>query len=63
MKKLIHFMYCGQAKKSELDEQVLIAANKYQLEQLKKACEMELYKKVNIFNCVDLLILSDMHEV
>ena len=56
-------MYCGQANKSELDEQVLIAANKYQLEQLKKACEMELYKKVNIFNCVDLLILSDMHEV
>ena len=63
MKKVIQFMYCGQANKSDLDEQVLIAANKYQLEELKKACEMQLYKKVNISNCVDLLLLSDMHEV
>ena len=41
---------------------MLIAANKYGLERLKRLCERLLVKAIDLENVIDLLHLSDMHH-
>jgi len=45
-----------------LAEQLLVAANKYDVEDLKQICAKEMVKTLTPDNAVDLLILSDLYQ-
>ena len=41
---------------------MLEVAEEYQLEKLKELCELKLSSSVDIGNCIDLLVLSDINQ-
>jgi hypothetical protein len=41
---------------------LLIAANEYDLERLKKLCEKHLVMSIDLSNVIDMLCLSDIHQ-
>ncbi len=42
--------------------EVLVAANKYDLQRLKRLCEQHLVNSIEIENVIQLLYLSDIHQ-
>jgi len=63
--KLLEFIYSDQLNDLESAEQaidVLVAANKYGLDRLKRLCEKFLVQMIDLENVVELLYLSDMHQ-
>ena len=63
--KLLEFIYSDQLSDLESAEQaidVLVAANKYGLDRLKRLCEKFLVQMIDLENVVELLYLSDMHQ-
>ena len=63
--KLLEFIYSDQLNDLESAEQaidVLVAANKYGLDRLKRLCEKFLVAMIDLENVVELLYLSDMHQ-
>jgi len=61
--ELLHFMYTGKSENlPSLAEDLLVAAEKYQLTQLKTDCEQELIKQLNGTNSARLLLLSNLHD-
>merc|ERR1719234_2160952 len=64
--ELLKFIYTGSVSSEDsLKEQardILAAANKYQLDLLKKLCEAQLVSTLNASNCLDLLVLGALHE-
>jgi len=63
MAVLLQFLYTG--KVSNFDKfaiDLFIAADKYQIESLKKLCEMKLVKSIGIENCFSLLIMGDTYS-
>ena len=63
--KLLEFIYSDQLSDLENAEQaidVLVAANKYGLDRLKRLCEKYLVQLIDLENVVELLYLSDMHQ-
>jgi len=64
--ELLKFIYTGSiSSEDSLKKQakdILAAANKYQLDLLKKLCEAQLVSTLNASNCFDLLVLGDLHE-
>jgi len=63
MAVLLQFLYTG--KVSNFDKfamDLFIAADKYQIESLKKLCERELVKSIGIENCFSLLIMGDTYS-
>jgi len=64
--EVLRFIYTGKVSSDDsLKEQardILVAANKYQLDLLKKLCEAQLISTLNASNCFDLLVLGDLHE-
>ena len=44
-----------------MTEELLAAADKYDLVVLKKMCETVLFSSLTVENAVDLLVLADMH--
>lgn len=64
-KKLLEFIYSDQLVKIENADQaidVLVAANKYGLDRLKRLCEKYLVSLIELDNVIELLYLSDMHQ-
>ena len=59
---LLRFIYTGHCEVGNLAEQLLIAANKYDIQDLKEICVKELRMKLTVDNAVDLLILADLHQ-
>ena len=59
---LLRFIYTGHCQVGNLAEQLLIAADKYDIQDLKEICAKELRKNLTANNAVDLLILSDLHQ-
>ena len=59
---LLRFIYTGHCEFGNLAEQLLIAANKYDIQDLKEICVKELRMKLTVDNAVDLLILADLHQ-
>jgi len=60
---MLKYIYGGRI--SDLEEKatkLLAAADQYDLKFLKKRCEELLCKSLNISNCLDYLILADMHS-
>jgi len=64
--EVLKFIYTGSVSSEDsLKEQakdILAAANKYQLDLLKELCEAQLVSTLNASNCLDLLVLGDLHE-
>ena len=59
---MLEYIYSGHFQQTANTEDLLPAADKYELTQLKSACELSLSRTVNMNNCLDLLILSDIHS-
>ena len=58
-------MYCYGGNIENIEEKsdkLLAAADQYALKHLKRKCEEVLCQSVNINNCLDLLILADLHS-
>ena len=61
--EMLSFMYCGKTPNLELHvEDLLKAADRYQVEPLKAICEEKLCKFVDVENCVSFLALGDMYH-
>jgi speckle-type POZ protein len=61
-KALLQFIYTGHCEVGNLAEQLLVAANKYDIQDLKEICADELRMKMTVGNAVRLLVLSDLHQ-
>jgi speckle-type POZ protein len=61
-KALLRFIYTGHCQVGNWAEELLVAANKYDIQDLKKLCAKELGKKLTVDNAVRLLVLSDLHQ-
>ena len=60
--ELARFIYFGKVNQmDQCTDQLLIVANKYQMENLKMICSFMLTKKLTLRNCIDYLILADLH--
>jgi len=60
---VLKYIYYGEA--SNIDdhtEELLAAADQYQLEKMKELCEVKLCSKLDVSNCIDLLLLGDLHH-
>lgn len=63
--KLLEFIYSDQITDFVNTEQaidVLVAANKYGLDRLKRLCEKYLVALIDLENVIELLYLSDLHQ-
>ncbi|KAL7077456.1 hypothetical protein ACQ4LE_003219 [Meloidogyne hapla] len=63
VKEMLRFIYCGKSsgELSEIASDLLIAADKYRLEELKNHCEQSLIQAINFDNACHLLIIADMY--
>ncbi|CAI5437713.1 unnamed protein product [Caenorhabditis angaria] len=61
--EMIYYIYCGRCQKdiSDVATDLLIAADKYRLEELKTHCEKFLVENLTIENACTLLILGDLY--
>jgi speckle-type POZ protein len=61
-KTLLRFIYTGHCEVDNLAEELLVAANKYDIPDLKQICAKELRFQLTVDNAVRLLVLSDLHQ-
>ncbi|KAH9364053.1 hypothetical protein HPB48_016391 [Haemaphysalis longicornis] len=62
-REVVEYMYTGRAPKvNEMAEQVLVAAEKYDLGRLKAMCEDVLCSKLSVGTAAEMLALADMHN-
>lgn len=60
MRELLRFMYCGEVEKlEEIAKDLIFAAEKYQIPQLKEKCIDQLVSKLAKENVLDALIIAD----
>ena len=60
---LLKYIYSGIAPNIDAHSlELYAAADLYQLEKLKELCELKLCSRFDISNCLDLLILGDLHN-
>ena len=59
---LLQFIYTGHCQVGVLAEQLLIAANKYDIQELKEICAKELRMQLTVDSAIRFLILSDLHR-
>ena len=58
---MLQYIYSGHLDPPTTNKELLCAADKYQLTQLKTACELSLSRSIDTANCVELLVLADTH--
>ena len=61
---MLKYIYSGNLEPhtNTNNKELLCAADKYQLTQLKTACELSLSRGIDIASCVELLVLADTHS-
>lgn len=60
--EMLYFIYCGKTPKvDELAADLLVAADKYSIPDLKLRCEKALISALTVDNVCDLLTLADAH--
>jgi len=60
---MLVYIYGGNIERiEEKSDKLLAASDQYVLNHLKRQCEELLCKSLNISNCLDLLILADLHS-
>jgi len=63
LKDLLKYIYSGVAPNIEEHTlELLAAADQYQIEKLKELCEMKLCTRLDTTNCIEFLILGDLHH-
>ena len=60
MQTFLEFLYCGDVKKSEIDIELLLTADKYEVDHLHTICELELGRNISIETAPDLAVAGDM---
>ena len=64
--EMLRFIYTGRFSSDdslkELARDLLVAANKYQLDLLKRLCEDELGSTLEESNCLELFVFGDIHQ-
>ena len=60
MTKLLQYIYSGEVKKHDVDINLLLAADKYEISHLHSICELELVRSITIENAPDLSIVANM---
>lgn len=60
IKDLIEYIYTGNMKK--VTDQLLIAADKYEVSELKKLCEEHLIETIDLDSVINLLVLADCYK-
>merc|ERR1711915_875314 len=62
---MLHFIYKGETNEKTLDEigeELFTAADKYELEYLKRICESKMCCDLKISNAVNYLLLGDLYQ-
>merc|ERR1719154_526265 len=66
VEEMLNFIYTGNISSpdaiSEIMAELFEAADKYQLDLLKDVCEESLYSNLKVTNCLEYLVLGDMHD-
>jgi len=62
VKEMLEYIYCGKFLENSNTASLLAAADKYDLQELKSACEAWLGESTNLDNCVDHIVLADTHS-
>jgi speckle-type POZ protein len=63
--EMLNYIYTGTVSSNDISEieiDLLAAADKYQLDLLKNICEENLCSKLEVTNCVELFVVGDMHQ-
>jgi len=62
--ELLQYIYSGTMSLNfeKYGKELLAAAEKYQVDQLKRACENELISKLDAENCIEMLLLGDRYK-
>ncbi|KAJ8667655.1 hypothetical protein QAD02_009318 [Eretmocerus hayati] len=64
LKEILRFIYIGKVNKIDhLLQDLLIAADRYQLEGLKEICKQRLYETLSIDNAIDYLKVADLFHL
>ena len=66
VEEMLNFIYTGNVSSpaaiSEIMAELFEAADKYQLDLLKDVCEESLCSNLKVTNCLEYLVLGDMHD-
>lgn len=62
VQEMLEYIYCGKFLENSNTASLLAAADKYDLQELKSACEALLGQSTNLDNCVDHIVLADTHS-
>jgi len=62
VQQMLEYMYSGKFKESVDTGLLLAAADKYDLRELKSACEISLAKNISLTNCLELVVLADTYS-
>jgi len=62
VKHMLEYIYCGKFHDNSDTANLLAAADKYDLRELKTACEVSLAKSITLSNCLELVVLADTHS-
>ena len=63
--EMLHFIYTGNVSGKDIGKiatELLAAADKYQLELLKRLCEERICSTLKVTNCVEYLVFGDMNQ-
>ena len=60
MEKLLRYLYTYCVPKTDIDEQLYYAADKYEISELKDICEKELAKGISLENIVSLAVAASL---
>ena len=61
--ELLTYLYNGKLERGADQRELLVVADRYDLAELKETCADALKASISDENCLDLLLLGDMHHV
>jgi len=61
MNKLLHFLYTGTISDDMVNEELLMAADKYQISRLKAICENVITKSLDATNALNTVIATQLY--
>ena len=63
LENMLKYIYTSEAPDIDtLTEDLFAAAEQYQLEKLKELCEAKLCSKIEVANCIEILVLADLYQ-
>merc|ERR1719244_1620458 len=62
VKAMLEYIYSGKYEETDITPSLLASADKYDLPELKSACESCLARDIRLANCMELMVLADTHS-